>query len=135
MKCGTKELIVETVDGEEIHRGTVKSASALFGMSEDRIRTAIYTNGGQYKGFVFTYAKKDDTLEYLVRHLTEYDNTVLGMLKEKTVVKYIAQLKELGINATYRKVKEKEDRRAWYVLERRNNVQSETTLYGLPGNR
>lgn len=41
------------------------------------------------------------TLDYLYRHLTEYGNTVLNKNPEK----YIEELKVLGLDCTYKKVK------------------------------
>lgn len=61
--------------------------------------------------------KEDKVLAYLIKHLTEYGNTVLGSMKESSVKEYIKKLKKRDINAKYRKVKYPEDSNVWYIVE------------------
>lgn len=61
--------------------------------------------------------KKDKRLLYLIRHLSEYGNTVLGHLPEYKVNEYIDKLKSNGINARYKKIKYPEDTGYWYIVE------------------
>lgn len=62
--------------------------------------------------------KKDKTIDYLVKHIKEYGNVAYAGSQP---AKYKKMLCELGYNVTYRRVKYKEDAKAWYVIERVKN--------------
>lgn len=57
--------------------------------------------------------KRQTTLEYLIKHLSKYGNTILNTNPEK----YLKQLKKEGYDCLVRKVKEDGHNRYFYVLE------------------
>lgn len=69
-----------------------------------------------------------DILDYLIRHICWYGNTLLGHMSERTVKEYIEELNKRGLDVTYRIIdNERNDRNQivpqYYIIERRKNEQ------------
>lgn len=72
-----------------------------------------YTNVN-YQAFARSNGKKEKNINYLIEHLEKYGNTILNENPQK----YEDQLKEYGIEITYKKLFISEGIRNIYIIER-----------------
>ena len=67
--------------------------------------------------------KRKTKVDYLVKHLEEYGNTVLGTMSEIKAIEYLGQVSQRGINTKYTKKKDEVTKRTYYIIEKTTDAR------------
>lgn len=113
---GDKKQCAEIIGCQEkslIHKYTHKDAK-MFGRYTLKLAgTENREYGKVRKKIEKIETRKPTTLEYLIKHISRYGNTILNEDPQK----YLQPLKQEGYDCTIRKVKEEGTKKYFYVIE------------------
>lgn len=108
---------IATKNGEQIGKGSARQLAQQFGLKANKINY-LARRDDEYEGIRFeryVKGKKEKITDGLEEMINIYGNTICC---EKEIEPFIEMLRNRGIEATYRKVKD--GRKYYYVLERAN---------------
>lgn len=116
--------IVVDQNNNVIARGTSVELAKMFGITKSGIDTACRRHSAFQKDYRVLREKQKpheepqcDVMGYLIKHLDEYGNTVLGDLEPMEVKKYVHRLRNRGYRIKLKKRKDKTD--TYWILEKR----------------